>query len=194
MSDKQNYSLVFFVSPTKTCSKTYAYAFQELGWNSTHDAAKNNSAILRKEWEYFREGEFNAFFDGCANHFTTLDTVFPDAVFVCCLRTVEEIMFSHYRHAQAAQLNGVPVSDAWMKPGLMCDAIRDHYFRLLNYFKHPDRMHRFLMVKPEEGWKPLCEYFDLPEPEVEFPHKNKSSNLNNIMTKFEDPPPQWKTS
>jgi hypothetical protein len=37
---------------------------------------------------------------------------------------------------------------------------------------------RFLVWRPQDGWKPLCKALDLPAPEMPFPHENKSAEYH----------------
>ncbi len=36
---------------------------------------------------------------------------------------------------------------------------------------------KLLVYNPNEGWGPLCEFLDLPEPKVPFPHVNKREDV-----------------
>ena len=42
---------------------------------------------------------------------------------------------------------------------------------------------RLLVYKVKDGWKPLCEFLNLPEPDIPFFHKNKTKNMGH-MSRF----------
>ena len=42
---------------------------------------------------------------------------------------------------------------------------------------------RLLVYKVKDGWKPLCEFLNLPEPDMPFFHKNKTKNMGH-MSRF----------
>lgn len=44
---------------------------------------------------------------------------------------------------------------------------------------------RLLIFDPNDGWKPLCEFLNIPIPEnIPFPHLNKRIDLRNSLLKY----------
>ena len=39
---------------------------------------------------------------------------------------------------------------------------------------------RLLVYKIKDGWGPLCNFLNLPEPDIPFFHKNKTKNMGHI--------------
>ena len=42
---------------------------------------------------------------------------------------------------------------------------------------------RLLVYHPKEGWEPLCNFLDLPTPDIQYPHLNKTKNMGH-MSRF----------
>ena len=42
---------------------------------------------------------------------------------------------------------------------------------------------RLLVFHVKEGWKPLCEFLDVPEPKVQFPRSNDTEVMKKIYKK-----------
>ncbi|MAV64280.1 MAG: hypothetical protein CBD97_00745 [Pelagibacteraceae bacterium TMED237] len=42
---------------------------------------------------------------------------------------------------------------------------------------------RLLVYQVKDGWKPLCDFLDLPNPDIPFFHKNKTKNMKH-MSRF----------
>lgn len=51
------------------------------------------------------------------------------------------------------------------------------YRRHNTYFLQNAPKDQRLIYKLNEGWKPLCDFLDVPVPDVPFPHKNKGATL-----------------
>lgn len=41
---------------------------------------------------------------------------------------------------------------------------------------------RLLVYQVKEGWRPLCKFLNLSEPDIEFPYKNKTKNMGRMST------------
>ncbi len=41
---------------------------------------------------------------------------------------------------------------------------------------------RLLIYNPKDGWGPLCEFLDLREPKMPFPHVNKREDMTAVLT------------
>ncbi len=41
---------------------------------------------------------------------------------------------------------------------------------------------RLLVYNPKDGWGPLCEFLDLREPKIPFPHVNKREDMTAVLT------------
>lgn len=43
---------------------------------------------------------------------------------------------------------------------------------------------QMLVYEISEGWEPLCDFLDLPVPDLEFPYKNKREDFNTMIAKM----------
>ncbi len=51
-------------------------------------------------------------------------------------------------------------------------AYEDHRDNVINYFRHKGRDLLVIDICGGEGWERLCEFLDVPVPDVPFPHEN----------------------
>lgn len=169
---------VFFISPPKTASKSYAYAVRELGWRPVHNWRMNSQAVESGEWEWFEEGTFSAFFDGLADSYREVFFRFPNSWFLLSVRNPFEIAISKFRHSRAFLLAGHPhLNRDWLDVEKMEAAARIHYRNVLEFFTRRNALDRLVIVRPEEGWRPLCEGLGVPEPSIPFPWRNPTDKI-----------------
>jgi len=50
-----------------------------------------------------------------------------------------------------------------------------------SYVRNNAPKEKLLIWKFGDGWKPICEFLNLPVPEIPFPHKNKNASLMNEL-------------
>ena len=190
MSEKR---LVFYVGMPKTGSKSWSFAFEELGWKAIHNWQANHRAAAAADWDFFRENPdgHNAFFDGLEGRHLALIRQFPDALFVTSIRSAEDIAWSHFRHNQANVVTGINKNNpGWFRWERKRRHALYHYDELLHFFSDPKRIENLHIQRIEEGWSPICEKLGLPIPAVPFPHKNVSSKLMTLRRTERDPGPQ----
>lgn len=179
---------VFFIGPPKTGSKSYAYALSHLGWNSLHNFTLLHKAIINEDWDFFKDSQYNAFFDGLQGVWEELLKQFPTAKFILPYRNPSDIAFSKFNHALNAQRNGKPYGKEW--PNFI-QLVRYHENFYTDVFKYviDNQVDNILICRIDDGWKPLCDFLKVPEPNEEFPHCHKGTNLANIMQNYLEPCP-----
>ena len=42
---------------------------------------------------------------------------------------------------------------------------------------------RLLVYQVKDGWDPLCDFLNVPNPKIQFPYKNKTKNMGH-MSRF----------
>jgi len=55
--------------------------------------------------------------------------------------------------------------------------LRKSYRRHNSYVIKKAPKNQFLKFQLDDGWKPLCQFLDLPVPQTPFPHKNKNASV-----------------
>lgn len=173
---------IFFVSPPKTGSKTFSEALRILGWNSTHDNGAVVAAAKKRDAAWFNKVKFNAFFN-CHTQYEWLSRQFSEALFIYSQRSIDETVMSCFKHSIARARSGVANHNVpWSNPALMHKTLLEHRCALLNYFAgSKGLMKRIHIQRPEDGWKPLCEFLGCDIPEETFPHMNKADTLEDLF-------------
>lgn len=71
----------------------------------------------------------------------------------------------------------------WCGPSINNEILlRKSYRRHVEYVLNAAPKDKLLVFNLADGWEPLCEFLDLPVPDVPFPHKNKNAQLvSNVM-------------
>ena len=55
------------------------------------------------------------------------------------------------------------------------------FFNHLENVKSHVPKNKLLVFDVSEGWKPLCEFLNLPVPKEDFPHLNKKENFHAMV-------------
>ncbi|KAF3480430.1 uncharacterized protein GIQ15_05777 [Arthroderma uncinatum] len=74
---------------------------------------------------------------------------------------------------------GIPAYKAAAAPALL-ESFDRHY----DYVRKVVPKRKLLEFHPSQGWKPLCQFLDLPIPEEEFPNLNEPSSLLQIRKRM----------
>jgi len=175
---REGEGLLFYVGPPKTGSKSAAWAAEILGIPAIHSGLLNRRALKNVDWKYFYDNPegHKCFVEGI--NFSSVHKKLPKAKFFCFIRNSEEIAWSYYRHWQRAMRKATPqvskqAPDGWSDFDKTREVALKKYIRLLKYFtQFPEA--QFHLQRIEEGWPALCRFLELPEPDIPFPHKNKS--------------------
>lgn len=191
---QQGEGLVFYVGPPKSGSKSFAWAMETLGFLAVHDHRNNERAVLEENWDYFRDNEEGhvVFVDGLSSFHQALLATFPRATFVAHIRSCEEIAWSHFRHGKQMLEDQGRKLDYWLNWGSLVKGIEIFYGSLLQHFVDTNKLSRLHVQRISEGWEPLCKRFNVPIPEVPYPHSNKAVTLDTALKFQSDLPPQVK--
>ena len=58
------------------------------------------------------------------------------------------------------------------------DASMDFFDSWVTHVKHTVPSDRLLVFEAKQGWKPLCEFLDLPIPTDPYPHVNDTASMS----------------
>ena len=103
------------------------------------------------------------------------------ASYASCLRTTAELAVTGgpaLAGAVTAAMNGLMVADQPLRGGVVDASHERREDALARYQRHNDAVartvpiDRLLVYDVEDGWEPLCEFLDLPVPDLPFPHLN----------------------
>lgn len=177
---------VFCIGLNRTGTTTCGAAFRELGlklwgWNS-------HSAEFTLRWH---EGNFSQeMMNAVQNHdaftdipwcmlYQELDRIFPESVFVLTKRKSVEIWLRSIQKHIAKSPN-------WVGHYLIYgsyDPVEDAEFYIQKYNSHNENVEKYFSSRPEKlitlcwerghAWYELCNFLNLPVPDIAFPHMNK---------------------
>lgn len=103
------------------------------------------------------------------------------ASYASCLRATAELAASggpELASAVAAAMNGLMMADQPLRGGLLDASHERREEALARYQRHNEAVaravpiDRLLVYDIEDGWEPLCDFLDLPVPDLPFPHLN----------------------
>jgi len=186
---------VFFISPPKSGSKSYSWALKTLGWNSIHNYIELPVRTELRDWEYFRNSEYNAFFDLGWIHWRELLNEFTDSKFIVSYRDPFDLAFSTFNHNQSLLHAGKKVSPILQNApkfdysGIATGA-RLFYTEIFERIISGELSDRVLVTRPEMGWDHLCRFLEVDVPDVPFPHYHDKTNIYKVITTGCEPPPQ----
>lgn len=188
---------VFGIGLSRTGTRSFDEALRILGFESLHWQNDLTMDLIRPDdlplFDGFSDTVVTAFFEPLLH-------MFPAARFVWTTRPLESWVRSvsaHYlRNIGAtgpADLLKPPVADTFrglkgrIEASLYAHhasweaAYRAHEQRVMTFFatNAPDRLLRLSVVEGE-GWEPLCEFLDVPVPDVPFPHANRRPDHESV--------------
>jgi Sulfotransferase domain len=143
-------------------------------------------------WQEFLAGYVATTDMPCALYFEQLAAAFPDAKIVLSLRDESEWFESYYRllvsayqfrflrflpplnrfWPYSAKLHEILFGDAFTEQGPVREMVIDGYRHHNQRVRETISPERLLEYKVEQGWQPLCNFLELEEPPVQFPHLN----------------------
>jgi Sulfotransferase domain len=161
------------------------------------------------DWDEIFEGKESEVDWPASYHWRELIEVYPDAKVLLSVRdadkwvrsmqnTINQIAFGKgvMYHLVWAQYDIDPVYAAWID--LMLDMMWEERGAMAGTNGEPAAMaeamerwnqdvidtvpaDRLLVWRPEEGWEPLCEFLDVPVPDMPFPNVNDTENFQKNL-------------
>lgn len=139
-----------------------------------------------------------------ALHYGELLDAWPDAAVVLtvreaeawyqsyssCLRTTRELAMSggpNLAAVEAAVSDGLMMLDRPLWKGVLDGSYGERTQALERYARHNDEVLRsvprdqLLVYDVRDGWGPLCEFLDVPVPDVAFPHLNDRADFRSTF-------------
>ncbi len=198
---------IFCIGLNKTGTSTLHKAFEILGLKSVHymdDKGNNIKEIITTN---FLEGnnilkgiekyEVYSDWDQAPNTvaiFKEFDKQYPNSKFISNTRELQSWLDSRESHVKRNQENKLknPELDVkWLKIDRKKweNQYNSHYSEIKNYFENREKDLLVFDVVGGDGWEKLCQFLDLPIPNISFPRKNfapeKRLILNEILARFE---------
>ena len=198
---------IFCIGLNKTGTSTLHKAFEILGLKSVHymdDKGNNIKEIITSN---FLEGnnilkgiekyEVYSDWDQAPNTvaiFKEFDKQYPNSKFISNTRELQSWLDSRESHVKRNQENKLknPELDVkWLKIDRKKweNQYNSHYSEIKNYFENREKDLLVFDVVGGDGWEKLCQFLDLPIPNISFPRKNfapeKRLILNEILARFE---------
>lgn len=186
---ERTWNKVFEIGDAKTGTTSLHNAFRQMGLNA-HQWSPKLYALAEKG--KFRPvinfaQNYDAFTDGPWHDFDLykmFDKKFPRSKFILIEREEKAWLKSYENHFSIKQnVNNIPVKYLIKDFAAQKDAIlakhKKKYQEVKEYFK--DRPNDLLIMDicAGEGWENLCTFLNLPQPEIDFPHQNKSERVKN---------------
>jgi hypothetical protein len=106
---------------------------------------------------------------------------YPDAYLIATLRDREATIRSRIIHQLHNRVTGI---SPWIDTDTRAwERDHDRFERIVQSLDHP-RLLR-LRITEGEGWEPLCDFLNLPVPDVPFPYENSGvRKLEEILTLY----------
>lgn len=182
----RTWNKVFEIGDAKTGTTSLHNAFRQMGLNA-HQWTPKLYALAEKG--KFRPvinfaHNYDAFSDGPWHDFDLykrFDKKFPESKFILIEREETAWLKSYENHFSIKKnVNNIPKRYLIKDFAAKRDAILENHIRkyqeIKEYFKNrPDDL-LIMNICAGEGWVRLCAFLNLPQPEMEFPHQNKSES------------------
>lgn len=170
MNDKIRYS-AWAIGLGRTGTTSFCEALKMLGYEKV---------IHNPLFEELKDLE-GASDNGCTIFYKYLDYKFPDSKFVLLTRELNSWLDSaEYMHGPVERTNDLMI----MRRSLMYGVVefdRDKFIQA--YHRHHDEVKDYFKKRPQDllemditagdGWEKLCPFLDVPEPDQQFPFRNK---------------------
>ncbi len=148
--------------------------------------------------------DWNTLFDGFSStvdfpscsSYKALATHYPDAKVILTVRdperwfeSTQETIFSprwitFVRSAEVGKFMQLTIND------YLQDRMHDKEHLVRRFQEHNEEVRntipasRLLVYQVKQGWGPLCEFLELPEPDIDFPHVNDNTTTKEIINKI----------
>ena len=187
----------------RTGTDSMRHALNLLGAGPTHHMFElNENPALRDGWRALAKGatpDWEALFAGfpacvdwpSAFYWKTLIEVFPDAKVLLTWRSAESwwdsfektILLFIRRTTDPDNLTICLIAEQVFagRPDQRDHAIRI-YERNVEEVLRTVPSHRLLVHKLGDGWAPLCQFLDLPVPQVDYPSSNSTAEIQARIT------------
>jgi hypothetical protein len=171
--------MIFGVGLNKTGTTSICRALELLGWAPRHNSEANELSARSWRWP----GGVNAFLDGPLHrHQWRLAEGFRDAMFIQTIRPQDDWINSRVIHVLHNRLrnDGDPWTEIdtaswareWQDWRTEAERFRARYRRRVLLWDVTDAPH----------WGPICDFLNLPAPDVPFPHENSGTwRLESIL-------------
>jgi hypothetical protein len=185
-------SRIFVIGLSRTGTTSMMAALEYLGYKCLHypDTEDVMRKTLKGKFDWDVLDEYNAFADGAvAAFYKQLDKQCPGSKFILLVREEAAWLSSCKKKINPVRAKALDVEASWGNAfSLVVRAClyNVHYFDekaflvarerhtedVLRYFRK--RKGDLLVMDIKEGWKPLCEFLEVPVPSEEFPHYTKA--------------------
>lgn len=196
----------------RTATFSLKFALEELGFGPCYHMAEVMAQLRRSvplwlsaaegnaDWQQIFEGFQSTTDYPASNYWRELCSFYPDAKIVLTLRdadswfeSVSETIFSDKHQAGMA---GTPLGEMvhatiYKEFG---DKIKDRDYMTTFYRERNQQVietlpaDRLLQFSPKEGWEPLCNFLDVPLPDLPFPRVNSRDELTAASQKRSNAP------
>jgi hypothetical protein len=202
----------------RTATFSLKFALEHLGFGPCYHMAEVLAGARRNVplWLDVVRGkpDWNAVFAGyqsttdypACTYWRELSAFYPDAKVVLSVRdadswfdSVSETIFSSKMQESLA---GSPL-EAMMRGAIFDefgDRVNTRAF-MTEWFARRNQSvidalppERLLVFSPKQGWQPLCEFLDVPVPEVPFPRVNSRDELTQVIEERRGLPPDPETA
>lgn len=176
---------IFAIGLNKTGTTSLHFALSLLGYKCCHWISDKFSEETSKFIDNCETLPFDAYTDveSIIRRFKELDSQYPDAAFILTTRNIDDWIASRSRHVirnRAENLKGATHSwteidvESWVKER------EDHHKSIEDYFQGRKKKLLIIDICGGEQWKPLCEFLELPIPNVAFPNVDPLIKLQTL--------------
>lgn len=158
-----------------------------------------DAAAGRADWDAIFDGYAATVDFPAANYWRELSARYPDAKVILSVRDPDRWFESTQATIFSARLQAFQEGTRW--GGMIKATIDDHLGGRMNdraaltaaFNRHveavkagvdPDRL---LVFEAGQGWAPLCEFLDVPEPSEPYPRINSSEEFDNVFEMLGSP-------
>lgn len=174
----------FGVGLSKTCTSSLFEAFKILGFNSRH-------YLNEASYQHMIRGTSGYDFDfvidlPICSRYKTIFEIYPTSKFILTIRDIDAWLTSIEHHWKMHTQNVQDWNSHKIEMYGSINFDNDHFRKV--YTDHIDMVTKFF--KPEQllimdiqngdGWEQLCQFINVDIPDVDFPHSNKTLDLNYI--------------
>jgi len=193
---------IFGIGLSKTGTKSLTEALKMLNFSSVHFDISETTYQDLTEGNYSLRimQKFDAYVDGIAPFYPQLDVAFPKSKFILTIRDEQSWLESvrcHLIHILSDEFEenrkkGKPFhkmmlfyhaaayGSVFYSRERYLYSYEKHTKNTLDYFKNKNNL-LVLNICEGDKWEKLCEFLEVPVPNLEFPHFNKTENHHALI-------------
>ena len=183
----------------ETLLKAPCYHMSEVLGRAGHVDMWSEAAAGRPDWESIFEGYAATVDFPAANYWRELAAHYPDAKIILSVRDADRWFDSTQDTIFSPRLQSFQAGTRW---GAMIKAtIDDHLGGRMNdrasltaaFNRHVETVRaefgpdRLLEYKAGDGWRPLCRFLGVPEPDEPYPHINSTQEFEGVFEMLSSP-------